>query len=148
MFCCFVDINSIMGLNGYIVHNNFVYKSTNQHSLTYTFFLIVLAYVLYQKVWPTARRLIACGLRVAVNIHLLSKCYARSCFQAYKKIREFICKPPPRRYKVPSLIARFRLRYRQLRGQRRKAKVINIQKWSPPVQSPLAIKNSDIPLEK
>lgn len=130
-----------MGVDGYIVHNHFVYKSTSPHTLTYTVLLIVFAYVFYQKIWPTVRRLMACGLRVAVNITYIK--HLTSCVHAYL-LQVFRCiiihhrQHRQRRRDLTQPTARFRNRIRRISGRRRKKLISEIRYWVPPAPSPLA----------
>lgn len=124
-----------MGLNGYIVHNNFVYRSTSPHTLMYTIFLIVFAYVFYQKIWPTMRRLTACGLRVAVNILFiqhLSRCVCAYSLQVYRCVTG-----GDRRVTRPRPTARFKERNRRVSGSHRSRVISQVRYWVPPAPSPL-----------
>ena len=127
-----------MGLNGYIVHNNFVYKSTSPHTLMYTVFLVVFAYIFYQKIWPTLRRLTACGLRVAVNIQVIYKmicsCVYVYVLQGYRYITGWT---DSRRVLRPRLTTRFRQRNRRVSGRHRSRVISHVRDWVPPAPSPL-----------
>lgn len=120
-----------MGLNGYMVHNNFVYKSTSPNILTYSIILLVIVYIIYLKIWPLFRRLTTCALRVAVNMLKTYAYHHPSLLQVY------------RRYNVvndqPS--ARFKARYKRVSAKDRAAVLTSIREWEPPTISPLTIDN-------
>lgn len=135
----FYFVGKNMGLNGYIVHNNFVYKSSSPQILTYTIILLVLAYVFYAKIWPTIRRLLMCFLRTAVNELLIQYDHENECLlQAYvivNSLRVWRKRSP--------LVTRFRKRLKQTLNRRLRArKLLQIRNWhpepSPLLKSPAA----------
>lgn len=123
-----------MGFEGYMVHNNFVYKSTSPNILTYTILLLVFSYVFYQKLWPYLRTMMACGLRVAVNI-FKSFVYGHPCLLQVYLLHT------GRVGQSVAHIDRFIARYRGLSSHTRTVRVRQVQQWKPPSTSPL-IKHS------
>lgn len=121
-----------MGFDGYLVHNNFVYKSTSPNVLTYTILIAVFAYIFYQKLWPTVRRMAACGLRVAVNIIKTFIYQHPSLLQVYHR-------HTGRVKKSVRPITRFRARCRAVSKKRRAIFVKHVRLWHAPAVSPLAI---------
>lgn len=120
---------------GYIIYNNFVYKSTSPQVITYTIALLVIAYVVYQKIWPLVRRIIACGLKVAVNIHSLLKAYL---LQAYLTLCGYRIGRRP-------LILRFEARTRRVSSKSRTDKLTRIREWQP-LTSPLVESDRSVEL--
>lgn len=51
----------------YVVHNNFVYKSSSPVSLPYALVLIAAACVFYYKLWPTVKGMMKEGLSTTVS---------------------------------------------------------------------------------
>lgn len=119
-----------MGLDGYLVHNNFVYKTTSPNILTYSVLILVFAYIFYQMIWPSVRRMAMCGLRVAVNIIKTYIYQHPSLLQVYHRHTGAV-------RKSVRPVSRFKARYRRLDNKHRASVIISIRKWAPPSPSPL-----------
>lgn len=124
-----------MGFGGYIVHNNFVYKSSDSQILIYALVVVILAFLFYKRIWATVSTLLSCLMKPGVNIlnaQLILHGRCGNCGEGgrYSLLQGYITVNRPRRSHF-SAVGRFRNRLKRVGRRLRATKLARIKDWCP-----------------